>query len=47
MVCDKKRIDSFCERGPLWNLKIKNYDNRDLSRKLWNEIALEMENTRK
>jgi hypothetical protein len=42
MVDNAKLINSVCERRKICKLESKYY-NRDLPRKLWDEIALEME----
>ncbi|KAL1492894.1 hypothetical protein ABEB36_011066 [Hypothenemus hampei] len=34
------------DRQALWDMKHKNYHNREISRKLWIEIAVEMKTTR-
>ncbi|XP_014271139.1 uncharacterized protein [Halyomorpha halys] len=45
MVDNDKLISMVQERKPLWDIKCKNYHNRDIARKLWDEIAKEMNTT--
>lgn len=44
-MAEKKKLDLFYGRGPLYELKCKTYHNWNLSRYLWNETAFEMEST--
>lgn len=38
----EKLINLVFEKEPLWNVKSKSYHNRDVCRKLWNDISAEM-----
>jgi len=43
MIDSEKLISLVHDRNALWNKKSKHYHNRDIIRKLWDEIATEME----
>jgi hypothetical protein len=47
MVDIEKLISLVYERKPLWDVQCKNYHNRDVARKLWLEIAVELKSTSK
>jgi hypothetical protein len=47
MVDSEKLISLVYERKPLWDLQCKNYHNKDVARKLWLEIAVELKSTSK
>jgi len=47
MVDTEKLISLVSECKPLWDVRSKNYHNRDVARKLWLEIAEELKNTSK
>lgn len=38
----KKKINLVFEKEPFWNVKSKSYHNRDVCRKFWNDISLEI-----
>jgi len=42
MVDSEKLISLVHDRDALWNKKSNHYHNRDINRKLWDEIATEM-----
>lgn len=42
MVNYEKLINLVFEKEPLWNTKSKCYYKRDVCRKLWNDISVEM-----
>lgn len=43
MIDSEKLISLVHDRNALWNKKSKHYHNREIIRKLWDEIAAEME----
>jgi len=42
MVGLEKLISLVSEKKPLWDTKDKLYLNRDIAKKLWNEVATHM-----
>ena len=42
MVDLEKLISLVSERKPLWDTKDKLYHNRDIAKKLWNDVATDM-----
>jgi hypothetical protein len=42
MVDLEKLISLVSEKKPLWDTKDKLYNNRDVAKKLWNEVATDM-----
>lgn len=47
MVDSEKLIKSIYKRTSLWKLDHKHYNNRDLTPKLWEEVATEVGTTSK
>ena len=42
MVDLEKLISLVSEKKPLWDTKDKLYHNRDIAKKLWNEVATDV-----
>jgi len=41
-MVDLEKLLSVSEKKPLWDTKDKLYHNRDIAKKLWNEVATDM-----